>query len=956
MWKVNQNVLSQAEPELGLGVLSKINASTLEVTFHKTKVKRLYSKNRAPIRRFTLQVGQKAYDFNSQVFTVERIENHNGLMKYFSKDHVYWEYEISEKVESISTALTHLFSGQLSDFKSFDLRKKTWLLKSNYLRSPARGLLGARVQPIKHQLYIASKVSERLFPRVLLADEVGLGKTIEACLIYSRLRAIGRAEKVLILTPPSLVNQWTAEMYRRFGELFCILNEERSLAEENTQGMSAFAANQKIIAPLNFLGENPLRLQQALEEDWDLIIFDEAHKLEWSEEEPNDLWLMSKALSTKTKSLLLLTATPQQKGTETQFGLLHLVDPEKFPDFESFLENLDHLKNLRQCVQYLENAQWDTAKALLKALYPKDHSLLSAFDRVDSKDTLSDFLNILIDRHGTGRVYFRNRRQKIKGFPKRTLCSIPLECSKDLKEHLEKIEGESTEDKHLVDYATGRSLKRTFQSHPSHDSRFAWIQSFLSQNHEKILVICANKERVEQLAAFLDPQYNQLGKRKISIFHEGLSIIDRDLQAAWFSRNDGAQVLISSEIGGEGRNFQFVKKLVLFDLPMHPDLLEQRIGRLDRIGQGSEIEIFVPWQKESPEEVLFRWYHEGLNAFEQFWNGAASTLEEYSEELLECFRFFLNPKTARNLKEEKLETLLKNTQKTALRIRQEITNNIDTLIDFNSFNEHSGNKILESIDHADDDTSLEFYIREVFDFYGVDYEDYDQDGSILVKGGSLSFIEDFPLAAKEEDFAITFNRRKALAREDMLFLSLDHPLIESTFDHLLQHEGTASFCQWEHSPFGKGALIQLTFVIEAKGRKDLQLERYFPLQMKSIVFDHKGNPIHPSKLQDLERSLVDLSDKSILNKVSDLKNLIIPLVDKFTGKFDTWLEKEKEKSIKLAKEHTQKEMDRLKALLEINPLVSEKEVLKMQEIQEDVLTNLKGASYHIDAIRIILTS
>jgi ATP-dependent helicase HepA len=170
-----------------------------------------------------------------------------------------------------------------------------------------------------------------MFPRVLLADEVGLGKTIEAGLIFSRLRVLDRAQKVLILVPPSLVHQWVAEMYRRFGELFTILDEERCVEDETTHMLSPFEANQKIISSLDFLANNPSRFQQALDvANWDLIVIDEAHKLEWSEEAPNLLWSIAKSLSLKSNGLLLLTATPQQKGTSTQFGLLNLVDPEKF--------------------------------------------------------------------------------------------------------------------------------------------------------------------------------------------------------------------------------------------------------------------------------------------------------------------------------------------------------------------------------------------------------------------------------------------------------------------------------------------------------------------------------------------------------------------------------------------------------------------------------------------------
>jgi ATP-dependent helicase HepA len=104
---------------------------------------------------------------------------------------------------------------------------------------------------------------------------------------------------------------------------------------------------------------------------------------------------------------------------------------------------------------------------------------------------------------------------------------------------------------------------------------------------------------------------------RAAVFHEGMSIVERDRAAAWFSEEDsGAQVLLCSEIGSEGRNFQFASHLVMFDLPFNPDLLEQRIGRLDRIGQAHDIQIHVPYLEKTAQSVLVRWYHEGLDAFD----------------------------------------------------------------------------------------------------------------------------------------------------------------------------------------------------------------------------------------------------------------------------------------------------------------------------------------------------
>ena len=116
--------------------------------------------------------------------------------------------------------------------------------------------------------------------------------------------------------------------------------------------------------------------------------------------------------------------------------------------------------------------------------------------------------------------------------------------------------------------------------------------------------------------------------------------MERDRQAAWFAEAEGAQVLLCSEIGGEGRNFQFAHHLVLFDLPLHPDILEQRIGRLDRIGQRERIQIHVPYIEDTPEEVCLRWYADGLESFTEPWN-AGDAVDPLRAELAEACRAFL---------------------------------------------------------------------------------------------------------------------------------------------------------------------------------------------------------------------------------------------------------------------------------------------------------------------------
>ena len=198
------------------------------------------------------------------------------------------------------------------------------------------------MQLLPHQFYIASQVANRHAPRVLLADEVGLGKTVEAGLILHQQLITNRAERILIIVPDSLVHQWLVEMLRRFNLMFTILDENRCLAIEDKMPdidldllendeipeemleVNPFESSQLILCSLDFLTKNLLRVEQAESASWDLLIVDEAHHLEWSETQPSLQYQLIETLAKRTAGLLLLTATPEQLGVEGHFARLRL--------------------------------------------------------------------------------------------------------------------------------------------------------------------------------------------------------------------------------------------------------------------------------------------------------------------------------------------------------------------------------------------------------------------------------------------------------------------------------------------------------------------------------------------------------------------------------------------------------------------------------------------------------
>ena len=208
-----------------------------------------------------------------------------------------------------------LFSGQIDSDKWLEIRYQTLLYLNRLAHSDLRGLTGCRTNLIPHQLYIAHEVANRFAPRVLLADEVGLGKTIEAGLILHQQLLTGRATRVLIVVPESLVHQWLVEMLRKFNLHFSIFDETRCQAiEQSTGQQNPFHDEQLILCSLEFLIQYSNRVQQAVAGEWDLLVIDEAHHLRWTPENTSLEYEIVEQLAAETKGLLLLTATLDNSG------------------------------------------------------------------------------------------------------------------------------------------------------------------------------------------------------------------------------------------------------------------------------------------------------------------------------------------------------------------------------------------------------------------------------------------------------------------------------------------------------------------------------------------------------------------------------------------------------------------------------------------------------------------
>ncbi|MCK4586731.1 MAG: RNA polymerase-associated protein RapA, partial [Gammaproteobacteria bacterium] len=386
-----------------------------------------------PLTRIVFEPGDNIKSQDGWSLSVTYVEEIENLLAYYGTNESGEETVLIESsldnFMQLNRPAERLFGGQIDSVKWFQLRYQTLGHVNRLAHSELYGLTGCRISLIPHQLYISHEVASRYAPRVLLADEVGLGKTIEAGMILHQQVLTGRAQRILIVVPETLVHQWLVEMMRRFNLFFSIFDEERCFEIDEAGNVdNPFHSEQLILCSLEFLTQNPNRHQQALSGEWDLLVVDEAHHLQWTPEHASQEYTVVETLASKTSGVLLLTATPEQLGKESHFARLRLLDPDRFHDFNTFLEEEKSYEPFAHAIEELlgsDTLSESSLNIISDTLGEGDNKSLLDIEldsnktMQEKKDSRNELIEHLLDRHGTGRVLFRNTRASIKGFPKR---------------------------------------------------------------------------------------------------------------------------------------------------------------------------------------------------------------------------------------------------------------------------------------------------------------------------------------------------------------------------------------------------------------------------------------------------------------------------------------------------------------------------------------------------------
>lgn len=949
---LGQRWISDTETDLGLGTVVAVEGRMVTLLFPATGENRMYAKEEAPVTRVSFNVGDQITSHEDWTMTVEEVQEKDGLLIYVgvrtdNDEPVALKEVFLNNFIKFNKPQDRLFAGQIDRMSRFTLRYEALINQHQRRRNPTRGLAGGRVSLIPHQLYIAHEVGHRYAPRVLLADEVGLGKTIEAGMVIHQQLLSGRAHRVLILLPETLQHQWLVEMLRRFNLHFSLFDEERCI-EAFADAENPFETEQLVICSLDFLRKKRRRFEQVLEAEWDLLVVDEAHHLEWSEDAPSRAYEMVEALAEQVPGVLLLTATPDQLGHQSHFARLRLLDPERFYDYEAFLAEEQAYGQVASAAQELldgETLSDEARQTLASQLEGLDLSDAAARQQAVAK---------LLDQHGTGRVLFRNSRANIQGFPERHLNVYPMPLPEQYKTAIKVMgmmggNGGDLQTRALR-YLYPEKIFQQFEGDNAtwtqFDPRVEWLlELLLSARQQKVLVICSEAATAIALEEALRTREGIRG----AVFHEGMSILERDKASAYFAQQEGgAQVLLCSEIGSEGRNFQFASHLVLFDLPLNPDLLEQRIGRLDRIGQQNTVEIHVPYLEGTAQRALQLWYHDGLDAFEQTCPTARPVFEAVREELFELLAANTGDQAA-------LETLLVKTRELHEPLKARLEQGRDRLLEIHSSGGAAAQQLVDKLAAEDDDTAMISFALKMFDEIGVNQDDRGENALVLTPGDHM-LVSSFP-GLPQDGMTITFDRNTALSRDDMALLSWDHPMMRGGIDLILGSEiGATSVALLKNKALPIGSiLLELIFVAESAAHP--QLYRFMPPTPIRLLMDKNGQNLGEKVAFDAFNRQLTPVNRHLGSKLVTASQ---PVIHGLIGKGQAIAEELKAGIVDKARaqmaQTLQQDLDRLEALKAVNPNVRDSELDYLRNLQAELHHLIDQTQLKLDAIRFIVVT
>jgi ATP-dependent helicase HepA len=782
MWKPGDRVTHRFHSELGTGRIVAVQGRSLKVEFPEAGQELSFAAGTDALVPLVIVPGGRArLEPTGDLVVVESCEEGRCVLA----DGREVDLDLLWPVPAEVSPVERLARGQVDGFEDFANRLDGLKLQRIRQAGGLGSFLGGRIQIFPHQLYAAERACHGDPVRWLLADEVGLGKTVEACLILNRLLHTGRAERTLVVAPETLTLQWLGELWRKYHQVFVLLDEKRldDVAKDYGEGLNPFDVHRRAIVGMETLVKRRRLTGQAVAAGIDLLVVDEAHHLRRPKGHPGSEEYRAVApIAALGRHALLLTATPLEDDAHGFFRLLQLLRPEEFPEEEPFEERLARREPLPPCTSSARRV--DIGGLPPRVPSPIETGGWEAADRLVRHLRARPAENALARRRKADRVF-------------RALAS-PAAL-------LAVLEREDTETAALAAEAERE------------DPRVRWLVEQSSRwigPEEKTLVFVAHRESLDLLKGAIERQ-----GRRTGVFHEDLSPERRDIEVAQFRLPEGPSILISTEAGGEGRNFQFCRRLVLFDLPWNPGVVEQRIGRLDRIGRAIPTEILY-FRPPGGFGRAVAGLYEGIGLL-------TAPLGGLERELRHVARAVEAAAVAgpEEVGPEDFETVLREAREAHDRVRRAAYHELHR----DPYRPEMAAEILARVP-PDLDALNESVVVRAASRFGFEVEAQSGERTWLIGYGYEALVDHFFGVPLGTTLLGTFSRARAVDEETLDFFSSGHPLVEGILAEL------------EEGPRGRVALLQIPGDEETFGLLALYRDLLDTADWRAVAVDAKGQP------------------------------------------------------------------------------------------------------------------
>jgi ATP-dependent helicase HepA len=751
MWNPGDRVTHRFHAELGIGRITKIRDRKLLVQFPESGQQLIFAAGTDALVPLTVEPGGRArLDPSGEIVVVESCEEDVCRLTDGREVALDDLWPIPAEVPP----LERLARGTVDAAEDFANRMDGLRLERIRQAGGLGSFLGGRIEIFPHQLYAAERACHSDPVRWLLADEVGLGKTVEACLILNRLLHTGRAERTLVVAPETLTLQWLGELWRKYHQIFALLDAKRldDVAKDYGEGFNPFDVHRKAIVSLELLASRRRLTEQAVESGIDLLVVDEAHHLKRPKGHPgNEAYRAVAPIAALGRHVLLLSATPLEDDAHGFFRLLQLLRPEEFPEEEAFEDRLARREPLPPCTS-------STRRVDIGGLPPRVPQPVSIED--DGWEALDRLVAHLRARPAEGPVARRKKADRVFRALASPAALLPV---------LDKDDAETA--------ALASEAERS-------DPRVRWLVEQAGRwtgPEEKTLVFVAHKETLDQLKAAIERQ-----GRRAGIFHEDLSTERRDIEVAQFRLPEGPSLLISTEAGGEGRNFQFCRRLVLFDLPWNPPVVEQRIGRLDRIGRTRPTEIVYFLPPAGFGRAVASLYEE-IGLFEEPLGGLERELRHVAREVER-----VAVEGPAEVGPALFEGVLQEAREAHTRVQEAAFHELHR----DPYRPETAPEILARVPPDLDQLNEDVVLRAAARF-GFLVEQQSGRSSWMVEFGWEAIVDYIPDVPPGSRWLGTFSREEAVDKETLDFFSSGHPLVEGILHEI------------EEGPRGRVALLQI---------------------------------------------------------------------------------------------------------------------------------------------------